>query len=779
MIPCSTYTLQLMIADAGDAIYDSAVLLEANSFEFTGGSSSVASLLNLFNGQPITYESCDNDIRFTFRRSSAAANAATQNDTVFFEHLGAATHLQDYTLQPPYAVFAPGQTETHVFLVPIYDGIDEPDETVILRFVVPGTCGEIAQLQATIRNVNYRLQVNPPNDTTICAPPGTVTLNLQAGVVAAPPGVTYRWTNLANGQILSTSPNYSLTVTQNISIEVRIAANVCNVPDVRDTIRVSILTPDPNNPLTVSMPDIPPICGGGAVTLSPTVTGGVGAPYTVTYYQNGVPIGTGVPFSFQPTASGNLLVEARDQCGYTVSIFRPYVVEPGSMIASNDAVVCSGNSTTLTANVQNGALGNGYNYVWRVVGTNAFVGGGSSVSVSPSQTTSYYVSSPDFPCGNDTVRVTVIQSTQIAPIPPQTVCPGQTPTFTANVTGQGNITVTWTAPAGMPFVGNPYSPTVGVTTTFTVTAQGDCGTAQTTAQLNVLPNDLSVNLVADPPGGTVCSATGVSLSALASGGTPPYSYAWTGAAGNGPNVVVNPTGNTTVVVSVSDACTTVTRSINLNAHPPLVVEPVADVNICQGQAVNLSAIISGGSGNYLVQWRRTAGNVSVGTGAAVSFTPTQSGQYSLRVTDVDCGNQEVRLFNINFIPAFSLDPIASQTICAGQTATFTAVTSGTSGVVTYEWLQMPAGTPVGPNAPTFNVSPGATTQYRLRASDACTTRTTDFTLNVLPDNLDFTISANPGASVCAGTNVAFSANIAGGTGNYTYLWTCGAQTASG
>ena len=779
VIPCSTYTLQLMIADAGDRIYDSAVLLEANSFEFAGDTSSVASQLNLFNGQPITYESCDNDIRFTIRRSSTVANNATQNDTIFFEHVGTATYLEDYYIVPPYAVFAPGQTEVFIDLFPIYDGIDEPDETVILRFIAPGTCGQQRELQAIIRNVNYSLIVNPSNDTTICAPPGTVTLNLQAGIVSGPPGVTYRWTNLANGQTLSTNPTYSFLVTQNVSIEVRIAANVCNVPDVRDTIHVTILTPDPNNPLTVSMSDIPPVCGGQPITLSPAVAGGVGSTYTVRYYQNGVLIGNGVPFSFSPAASGNLLIEAEDECGNTASIFRPFVVEPGTMVASNNAVICSGQSTTLTAGVQNGALGAGYIYQWRVVGTNAFAGGGTSVTVSPTQTTTYYVTSPDFPCGNDTVTVTVIESTTIAPIPAQTVCPGQNATFTAAATGQGNITYTWTPPAGPPFVGNPFSPGVGATTTFTVTAQGDCGTAQTTAQLVVLPNDLSANLVVDPLGGTVCANTVVFLSVLASGGTPPYTYSWSGAAGAGPNVTVNPTGPTTISVNISDACTTVTRSVDLNAHPPLAVGNVEDVTICQGQPVTLSADVDGGSGNYIIQWRRVAGNVSVGNGNPVTFTPTQAGQYSLRVTDVDCGNQELRLFNINFIPPFTLDAISNQTICAGQTATFNAVTSATSGAVTYEWTQLPDGTPVGSNSPTLNISPTATTGYRLRVTDACTTRTVDFTVNVLPDNLDFTLSANPGVSVCTGNTVTFSANVTGGTGNLGYLWTYGSETGSG
>ncbi len=122
----------------------------------------------------------------------------------------------------------------------------------------------------------------------------------------------------------------------------------------------------------------------------------------------------------------------------------------------------------------------------------------------------------------------------------------------------------------------------------------------------------------------------------ASGGTPPYSYAWNNSAQT-TNVVNDlPPGANTVIVSDVNNCT---QTLNFNLTQPnalsIPVFPV-DTAVCQGGSITLNANGTGGSTPYTYTWR-LAGQV-VGTGSSITVTPpVGNNQYCLTLSE-ECGS---------------------------------------------------------------------------------------------------------------------------------------------
>lgn len=138
-----------------------------------------------------------------------------------------------------------------------------------------------------------------------------------------------------------------------------------------------------------------PACAGETVILS--ASGGSGG--TLTWYENGCgsgePIGTGSPITITaPSSTTTYYVRRENDCGdsncvsLSVSIKTPSSAPTGASAAPSS--VCLGGSSTLT--VQGGSLGTGASWEWyRDSCGGTHVGSGSSIAVSPSSTTTYYV----------------------------------------------------------------------------------------------------------------------------------------------------------------------------------------------------------------------------------------------------------------------------------------------------------------------------------------------------------------------------------------------------
>jgi len=184
VIPCSTYHIKLAIADAVDWVFDSGVFLEKNSFASVGVSASTSYSIPALGNRAI--EGCSNATI-----NVIAPEPVALPYILYFTIGGTAINGVDYTEIPDSVIIPAGGTTASLSIVPLYDGIPEGVETVILEFAQPG-CSNNGTLSDTILIAdNTPFFVDAGADDTICAGDsatlsgtawgGATTLRLQLG----------------------------------------------------------------------------------------------------------------------------------------------------------------------------------------------------------------------------------------------------------------------------------------------------------------------------------------------------------------------------------------------------------------------------------------------------------------------------------------------------------------------------------------------------------------------------------------------------------------------
>lgn len=137
-----TYHLKIVIADAGDGVWDSGVFLEAGSLSSTDVDFKFASV----DGLTDFYENCT-EAEFIFTRpSDQVAQALTINIAIS----GTATASVDYTAIPDSIVFAIGVDSVFIPFSTFTDNLTETTETVTITADVITECGDTVQIIRSI-----------------------------------------------------------------------------------------------------------------------------------------------------------------------------------------------------------------------------------------------------------------------------------------------------------------------------------------------------------------------------------------------------------------------------------------------------------------------------------------------------------------------------------------------------------------------------------------------------------------------------------------------------
>lgn len=212
---------------------------------------------------------------------------------------------------------------------------------------------------------NPQVNVVPPA-ATICQ---GASVNLIATASGSNAPYSYRW---SNGGLTTANNNVSPLA----STVYRVVAT-----DINSCTAITAVTVTVNaNPTVTISPNAVVVCQNATVNLSANVMGGTPA-YTYAW-QNGTSAST---LTFVATAPSISTVTVTDINGCTGTASRNIIVNtnPTVAITPPSAVICSGNSISLTANPSGGA--GGYSYAWSIPAATP------TISVNPIASTTYVV----------------------------------------------------------------------------------------------------------------------------------------------------------------------------------------------------------------------------------------------------------------------------------------------------------------------------------------------------------------------------------------------------
>lgn len=199
---CETYHIMMMLADAGDGIYDSGVFIEEGSLT----SNAVEIEASTATADSTAYEGCSSaTITFTL------SNVVNVPTTITYNVLGTATNGVDFNQIPVSVTIPANQLSTSFQISPIEDGTAEGIETIIID-VQTSICGTDAII-VYLSDLNP-LAIQAFGDTSFC--PGGMA-KLWAEPQGGGGGYNYTWSNGATTDTIYVSPatttDYTISVT--------------------------------------------------------------------------------------------------------------------------------------------------------------------------------------------------------------------------------------------------------------------------------------------------------------------------------------------------------------------------------------------------------------------------------------------------------------------------------------------------------------------------------------------------------------------------------------
>ncbi|MEO5645257.1 MAG: gliding motility-associated C-terminal domain-containing protein [Bacteroidia bacterium] len=494
---------------------------------------------------------------------------------------------------------------------------------------------------------------------------GTATVNATGGT----PGYTYAWSPSGGTNATGTAMgagNYTCTITD---------AAGCTT-----TQSVSITEP---GAIAASATSTPAGCNTSTGTATAIASGGTGS---LTYSWS-----SGGTAALEPNlAAGIYTVTVTDAngCFTTTTANVSSTGGPLTSVQSAGNVLCNGGSTG-SGTVS--ATGNGpFTYAWSP-------SGGTAASATGLPAGSYSVSVTDQNGCVTIQNLTITEPAILVSNPSSTTATCGNSNGTADAVasgGTGSYTYAWsnsqTSATLSNLSGGSYSVTVtdanGCTTTSTVVV------ANTGAPVVNLQS--SSNLLCF--GGTTGAAT-----VNATGGSAPYTYAWSPTGGTAASASGLSAGSYTVTVTGSDGCVQ-TQTVTLTQPTAVAVTTNSIPENCGDASGSASAGTSGGSPGYTYLWSNADINDTISNLTA--------GAYTVTVTDANGCTSGSTVTVINTGSA-SANAGTSVTIISGQTTQLNG-----SGGTFYSWT--PSATLSCGNCQNPIANPTVTTVYTLMVTDS-------------------------------------------------------------
>ncbi len=415
------------------------------------------------------------------------------------------------------------------------------------------------------------------------------------------------------------------------------------------------------------------------------------------------------------------------------------IVSCGFTVTANSGSVCPGGCKSVTATPAAGV--SPYTYSWNTGATT------QTINPCPTANTTYTVLVTDAggATATATATLTVNPAININTSVINVKCNGQ-----AN--GSASATVSGgTSPYTYSWNNNQSTASASGLAQggYTLTVTDASGCTKTASVSVTQPNQLTVAAA----GGSISCNGGNngSAGATASGGTTNYTYNWSNGQTSS-NAIGLTAGTYTITITDANGCTaTATATVT---QPAAVTLQTSTVNSTCANPGSASATGSGGTGTFTYIW--TPGNQT-----AQTATGLNTGGYTVTATDGN-GCTQTASVTISGTSGPTLNASGTNVLCNGGTSGTASVTaSGGTGTMTYLWS----------NAQNTQGATGLTAgTYSVVVSDGngCTA-TAQVTIT---EPAMLTVTAT-GSNACSNANA--TSVVAGGTVNYTYLWS-NAQT---
>ncbi|MBK7958468.1 MAG: hypothetical protein IPK03_10345 [Bacteroidetes bacterium] len=638
-------------------------------------------------------------------------------------------------------------------------------------------------------------------------------------------GPTGPWTNIVLNYNTSTN-NYNWTVpnapSTNCYIRVRDNLNTCkeDISDVAFSISTSA------NPITVTAPngtDSLSACSNYNITW--TEVGGPIGTYNISYsIDNGVnyiPIVSNyatTSYSYSWTvpniSSSSTLVRVQSAPNPTLFDISNalFTILPGKVKTNNDTTICLG------ASVQINTTG-GSTYVWTPT-TGLSSSTIANPVATPTATTMYIVSSTNGSCSlSDTLNITVVNggslsaSVSISPSPGTAICAGSVLTLTATPNNGGtNPSYQWKK--------NGTNTGVNAPTLITSTAAtSDVFSCIMTSNLLCVSNNpatsnnvtmtvfpaVTPSVTISTPFTTICSGANVTFTASPTNGGGAPSYQWKK---NNTNIGTNSNTFSSSTLSNNDVISLEMTS-NANCAAPLIVSSNAllmtvnpnstpsisisasTTSICTGSNVNFTANASNAGASPTYQWKINGTNVGTNSPTFSTTSLANNDNVTCDVTSSATCNT-ISTVSSNAIqisvsssvtPSVSISP-STNNICAGTMVTFTATPTNGGSTPTYQWKvnNINAGT----NSSTFassSLNNGDSVKCVMTSNFGCASPSSGTSSSVgmlVNPTTPPTVSiSSTSSTICAGTNVTFTANPTNGGASPSYQWKLNGNNVGG
>ena len=554
------------------------------------------------------------------------------------------------------------------------------------------------------------------------------------------PTIIYSW----NPSTSLTNPNISnpfASPSQTTEYQLLISNGICT-----DTLFQTVIALQNN--FTALAPETDTICKGQNINLTASSNSTSSSFVWATNIDFTNTINTSIndsTITVNPISNQMYYVLANsDNCNfYSVDSVLIRVVE-ANILASNDTIICNGNSAIINAN--NLISTDNVSYLWSPSASITSGGNTSTPTISPTSATNFIVEATNqFGCKDyDTVSVD-IDFLNLTSSVDNAQCYGVC---------DGSITIT---PSGIPgyvyqwnVAGNSATQNNLCEGVYTVTVTDAIDCSNSSSVTITQPSEIVATTTST---GTTCNAGTGSISVSATGGTGSLQYSKDGVNFQSSNVFSSLyAGNYIITIKDANGCT-ITANETVTQPDAIVVSNSTDSTTCYASSDG-SIIVAASGGTGTLQYSLDGITFQTST----QFNGLTSGNYTITIKDSNgCVTTSAAVVSSpNNISAIET---ITNPLCYGETGSVTLSASGGTGTLQYSID--------GNNFQYSNVFSGlSANSYTITIKDQYNCSST--TSAIVSQPTDISVSANVNNVLCFGGVGGIIVNASGGTGNITY-----------